>query len=388
MAGEAERGGSGAARARVEPTAEGARIALEGRLDADGVAALWQPLLARLAPVLLAGAGRPARVRVDAAGVVYLDGAGAALLVELGRRARAAGGALEVEGLAERYGSLLERYGRDAYDDELPARRLEEAPLVVIGRAGVSLWADLRAVLTYVGRISATMAGALLRPRRVRWRELALVLERSGVDALPIVCLISFLMGVILAYQSALPMQQFGAEIFVADLVALSMLRELGPLMTAIVLTGRSGSAFAAELGTMRVNEEVDALDTMGVDPVRYLVVPRGLAAVIATPLLTVFANLCGLYGGGLVMTTFGTPLVGYTIRVRDAVEPSDLLGGLAKAVVFGAIVAGVGCVRGLQATSGPAEVGRATTRAVVSGIVLIVSVDMLFAVLYHYLGL
>jgi phospholipid/cholesterol/gamma-HCH transport system permease protein len=222
----------------------------------------------------------------------------------------------------------------------------------------------------------------------VRWRDLALLVERSGVDALPIVALVAFLMGVILAFQAALPMRQFGAEIFVADLVALSLLRELGPLMTAIVLTGRSGSAFAAELGTMRVNEEIDALSTMGVDPVRYLVVPRGLAAVAVTPFLTVFADLAGLYGGGLVMTTFGFPLVGYAIRVRDAVGPGDLLGGLFKALVFGAIVAGVGCVRGLQAGRGPAEVGRATTRAVVSGIVLIVTVDMLFAVLYHYLGL
>src|SRR5262249_44122102 len=154
----------------------------------------------------------------------------------------------------------------------------------------------------------------------------------AGVNALPIVSLISFLIGLIMAFQSAIPMHQYGAEIYVADLVALSMLRELGPLMTAIILAGRSGSAFAAELGTMKVNEEINALPTMGLDPVRFLVVTRVLAAVVMMPLLTLFSNLMGLVGGAVVFLSFDFPLVTYVQQVRGAVTVSDLLGGLAKA--------------------------------------------------------
>jgi phospholipid/cholesterol/gamma-HCH transport system permease protein len=184
------------------------------------------------------------------------------------------------------------------------------------------------------------------------------------------------------------PMHQFGAEIYVADLVALSMLRELGPLMTAIILAGRSGSAFAAELGTMKVNEEINALTTMGLDPVRFLVVTRVLAAVMMMPLLTVFSNLMGLVGGAVVFLSFDFPLVTYVQQVRGAVDLGDLLGGLAKAFVFGILVAAIGCLRGLQTKTGASAVGLSTTRAVVSGIVLIVLADGVFSVVFYYLGI
>jgi phospholipid/cholesterol/gamma-HCH transport system permease protein len=194
--------------------------------------------------------------------------------------------------------------------------------------------------------------------------------------------------GLIIAFQAAMPMGQFGAEIFVADLIALGMLRELGPLMTAIVLAGRSASAFAAELGTMKVNEEIDALSTMGLDPVRFLVVTRVLAALVMTPLLTIFANLVGLIGGAVVLLSLGFPLVTYTNRVLAAVDYVDLASGLCKAFVFGILIAAIGCLRGLQTGTGARAVGESTTRAVVSGIVLIVVVDGVFAVVYHYLGI
>jgi len=206
------------------------------------------------------------------------------------------------------------------------------------------------------------------------------------VDALPIVGLIAFLMGVILAFQSAVPLKRFGAEIFVADLIGLSILRELGPLMTAILLAGRSGAAFAAEIGTMRVNQEVDALTTMGLDPVRFLVTTRVLAAVMMTPLLTLFANLIGLAGGALTMQTFSIPFVTFVKQVEAIVDISDFMAGFVKSFIFALLIAGIGCLRGLQASAGASAVGDAATRAVVAGIVLLVVVDGVFAVIFYVL--
>ena len=206
------------------------------------------------------------------------------------------------------------------------------------------------------------------------------------MDALPIVALIAFLMGVILAFQSAIPLRQFGGEIFVADLVGLSMLRELGPLMTAILLAGRTGAAFAAELGTMKVNDEINALSTMGIDPIRFLVVPRLLAALIATPLLTIFADMVGLLGGALTMLAFSIPTATYFNQLSGWVGIGDFFTGWVKAFVFGALIAGIGCLKGLQARNDACAVGEATTSAVVASIVMIVVIDGLFAWLYYYL--
>jgi phospholipid/cholesterol/gamma-HCH transport system permease protein len=194
-------------------------------------------------------------------------------------------------------------------------------------------------------------------------------------------------MGLIMAFQAAIPLRQFGADIFVANLVALAMLRELGPLMTAIILAGRSGSAFAAELGTMKVREEIDALITMGLDPVQFLVVPRVIAAVLMTPLLTVFSNLLGLLGGSVVVLSLGFPLITFFNQVQSAATYGDFTGGLVKSFVFGVLVAAIGCLRGLQTQPSATAVGESTTRAVVSGIILIVITDGIFSVVYYYLG-
>jgi len=242
--------------------------------------------------------------------------------------------------------------------------------------------------LAFIGESISALAAAVLSPRSLRWRDILLAAQRVGADALPIVSLISFLMGLILAFQAAVAMRQFGAEILVADLVGISLVRELGPLMTAILLAGRSGAAFAAEIGTMRVNEEVDALVTMGLHPVRFLVVPRMLAALVMTPLLTLYANMIGLLGGAAVMSTFDIPLSAYMRETFAFVGLSDFLGGMAKTIVFGAIVAGVGCLRGLQTRAGAASVGLAATSAVVTALVLIVVADGIFAVAYYYLDI
>ncbi len=250
------------------------------------------------------------------------------------------------------------------------------------------MWIGIRDLLAFVGELVVALLLALRRPLRIRWSDTLLIAEKAGVNALPIVALVSFLVGLIMAFQAAIPMRQFGVQIYVANLVGLSMLRELGPLMTALVLAGRSGSAFAAELGTMQVNEEIDALVTMGLDPVRFLVVSRVLALMLAIPLLTVFADMVAVMGGGVVLLSLGYPLVAYINQLLGAVTWMDAAGGLAKSFAFGLIVAGIGCHQGLRTQGGASAVGDSATRAVVAGNVLIIIADGIFSVLFYYLGI
>ncbi len=332
--------------------------------------------------------GKPRRLVIDASGVSYCDGAGVAFLIDLQQLQIRTGGDATIQGLQEEFRRLLDIYG-DISINRPPGRRREPLSIIEqVGKAAVELWRDLQALLTFVGELALTLLRAARHPRLVRWKDAWLVAEQSGVDALPIIALIGVLLGLILAFQSAIPMRRFGADIFVADLLGIAMLREMGPLITAIILAGRSGSAFAAELGTMKVREEIDALRTMGLEPVRFLVLPRVIAAVAMIPVLTVFANLFGLMGGAIVMRSLGYPLVTYVNQVLSAVTVGDLMGGLLKSFVYGIVVAAVGCLRGLETKTGASAVGQSTTSAVVSGIVLIAIVDGLFAVVFHALGL
>lgn len=359
----------------------GLRLTFVGQLDAVTTGAVW-----RRAENELSGT-RPPAVVIDAAGLDYCDGAGIALLVHLRALQNRGGRSLDIIGLRPEFASLLDDWQADglAEGDAPPTRRPDLA--TELGEATVAVWRDIQALVSFVGELSTALLYALIHPRSVRWRDALAVAEVVGVNALPIVALIAFLMGLIMAFQAAIPLRQFGAELFIANLIGLSMLRELGPLMTAIVVAGRSGSAFAAELGTMKVREEIDALKTMGLDPVRFLIVPRVIAAVCMTPLLTICANLVGLMGGSVVMLSLGFPLITYFHQIQYAVSYGSLVGGLIKAFVFGILVAGIGCLRGLQARTGATAVGESTTSAVVSGIILIAITDGIFSVLYYYLG-
>jgi phospholipid/cholesterol/gamma-HCH transport system permease protein len=200
------------------------------------------------------------------------------------------------------------------------------------------------------------------------------------------VALISFIVGLVMAFQSAIPMKMFGAEIYVANLIGLAMVRELGPLMTAIVLAGRSASAFAAEIGTMKINEEIDALTIMGLEPVRFLILPRVIASTFMTPLLTVFAILVGILGGAVVILSMGHPFSAYYNQVVGFVSWGDFVGGMIKCFVFGVLIAATGCIRGYQTRQGPSAVGEAATRAVVSSIILIAVFDGIFSIIYYVL--
>jgi phospholipid/cholesterol/gamma-HCH transport system permease protein len=215
----------------------------------------------------------------------------------------------------------------------------------------------------------------------MRWGEVMRVFEKAGVNALPIISLISLLVGLIIAFESAQPFRMFGAQIFIADMIGLVMVRELGPLMTAIMLAGRSGSAFAAELGTMKVNEELNALETMGLDPMRFLVVQRVLAGLLLTPLLTIYSMLMGVLGGVIVMLGLGFPMAIIFNQLESSVQIGDIMVGTTKGLVFGIIVASMGCLRGLQTQKGPSAVGDSTTRAVVSSILLLIIADAIFSI-------
>jgi phospholipid/cholesterol/gamma-HCH transport system permease protein len=355
-------------------------IALSGRLDAYSVGPLWRQAHDALR-------ARPnAPLVVDCTAVEYCDGAGVGLLLELLRTSRPAGAEVTIRGLADRFQRLLEQFDPKALAEARPAPPRRVPLLERVGRAGEQLGNDLYRQVAFLGEAAAAIGHVARNPRALRWKDALYIAEEAGVNALPIVALIGFLMGVILAFQSAVALRQFGAEVFVANLLALSLLRELGPLMTAILLAGRSGAAFAAEIGTMKVNQEVDALTTMGLDPVRFLVVTRVLAATAMTVPLVVFADLIGLIGGAVVMLTFEIPLSTYYQQAVSFASLGDFLGGLVKAVVFGVLIAGIGCLRGLQTETGASAVGISATSAVVSGIVLIVAADGVFAVLYYYL--
>jgi phospholipid/cholesterol/gamma-HCH transport system permease protein len=360
---------------------DGLILSINGSLDSRTTGQAWRTALG------LVQRAKPRRLIVDASRVTYCDGAGAALLLELRRSQSSRQGDYEIRSLDPAYQSLIDLYGRSA--GEKPNADVPTGSLIErIGRAAFTLWKDVTALITFVGELSVALVRAAGRPQSVRWKDAVVTAELAGVNALPIVTLLGFLLGLIMAFQSAIPMRQFGAEIYVANLIGLSMLRELGPLLTAIILAGRSGSAFAAEIGTMKVSEEIDALTTMGLEPVGFLVVPRVIAAVAMTPLLAVFAGLLGLIGGAVVMLSLGFPLVTYVIQIKSAVTAGDLVGGLCKSLVFGIVVAAIGCLRGLQTKSGASAVGESTTRAVVSGLVLITLVDGIFAVVFYALGI
>ncbi|MCG5509971.1 ABC transporter permease [Ectothiorhodospira lacustris] len=356
-------------------------LALSGRLDAYTVGGFWS----RARRLLDDHPATP--VRVDLTAVEYCDGAGVALLLDLLRQPRATAAEVALVNVPAKVSQLLEPFDAKALV-EIPGSRRPPGLRQRLADSLHDLGRDLYLHMVFIGEAAAALAHGLTHPARVRWKDALRIAQEAGVNALPIVALIAFLMGVILAFQSAVAMKQFGAEIFVANLVALSLFRELGPLMTAILLAGRSASAFAAEIGTMKVNEELNALTTMGVDPVRFLVVTRVLAAVIIAPLLTIFADLVGLMGGAMVMMTFDVPFVAFMNQVSQAVSPGDFLGGLFKAAVFGLVIAGVGCLRGLETRAGASAVGISTTRAVVSAIILIVVLDGLFAVVFFHLGI
>ena len=354
-------------------------IELRGRLDDETVARCWREAV----DAERAAAGG---VVVDCSGVDFCGGAGFALLMAIEEAAKERGRAMRLDGLAPRFRALYDAIDRAKLEKPDVPHRGQGNWVADIGYSTAMRAGEWREDTEFVGEVTAGLLALGWHPRRLRLREWWMIVEKTGTSALGIVALISFLTGMIIAFQAAVPMGQFGIDIFVVNLVGLAMVRELGPIMTAIILAGRSGSAFAAEIGTMKVNEEVAALTTMGLDPVRFLAVPRVLAGIAVTPVLTVYSMVMGVAGGVVVMMMRGFPLIALTNQLAGAVAPQDIFAGFIKSFFLGAAVAGVGCMRGLQTGAGATAVGDSTTRAVVTGILLVVIIDAVFAVVYYQL--
>ncbi len=260
--------------------------------------------------------------------------------------------------------------------------------LVRVGKGTIAAVEEAKGMLAFLGEALLAFLTFLRGKARFRRSDLFLIIQESGANALGIVTLISFLVGLILAFMGAVQLRQFAAEIFVANLVGLGMTREMAPIMTGIIMAGRTGAAFAAQLGTMQVNEEIDALKTLGISPMEFLVLPRMLALVLMMPLLTLYANLVGILGGLVVAQGFGISATEYLVQTMNAVHLHDFAVGLFKSAVFGVIVAISGCLRGMQCGRSAQAVGEATTSAVVTAIVLIITLDGIIAVITDVIGL
>jgi phospholipid/cholesterol/gamma-HCH transport system permease protein len=335
---------------------------------------------------LMLKAHTPSLIRVTAVDLVDADSSGFAYLQYLKTFQENHQAKFELHGLSDKFSYLY----KTATSKNRTLDRIEETlgSSEQIGKITIEWFRELTYLITFTGELTVSFWKSFLHPSRIRWKDVFKVSESMGVNAFPIIAMIGFLLGLIMSFQSAIPMRKFGAEIFVANLVGLSLFRELGPLMTAFILSGRSGSAFAAELGTMKVSEEIDALTTMGLPPVQFLVVPRLVGALIMTPLLTIVFNLFGLIGGAIVLMSFGFPLVTFVNQVNIAVGFNDIAGGMLKSYFFGMIIAAIGCYRGLKTTTGAGAVGESTTAAVVGSIILVSILDGIFSVVYFYLGI
>ncbi|MCE9573820.1 MAG: ABC transporter permease, partial [Deltaproteobacteria bacterium] len=264
-------------------------------------------------------------------------------------------------------------------------RRRPEPFFAQVGRGTLEVIAELKGVLAFVGAVVRAVLGILHEPKTANWREVPPTMERMGADALPIVLVINLLVGFVLAYQGAAQLKQFGADIYVADLVGKSITREMGPLMTAIILCGRSGAAFAAELGSMKVSEEIDALRTMGFGPVRYLVLPRIVALMLVLPMLTLIGEAVAMLGGMIVgVTSLSLTAQAYLDELQKSLNLWDVFSGLVKSVVFGFVIALIACQQGFAATGGAEGVGRRTTKAVVAILFALILVDAGFTIFFH----
>jgi len=375
-------GSSRATRNRVEvhEGPNGPVLALFGPFTVETAASVRRQILMKLSARVVTV------LEVDVSGIEGTDMSGLAVLHELGRGRFTPGVLPTLTGLRRQLQMLMRAFPSEETLGlgRPPAHRISLPDEV--GQATLAIAHDLGEQVAFLGAVLQALVAGLRRPRTLRWREIGIVFEKAGVGALPIVSLISFLTGIIIAFESAQPLARFGAQIFVANLIGIMMIREFGPIFTAIILAGRSGSAFAAEIGTMKVNEELNALETMGLDPVRFLVVQRVLAGTALMPVLTAYSMFMGVFGGVAVMQMIGFPPARIWTQLSGAVDLSDLLVGICKSIVFGSVVSALGCLRGIQTKSGPTAVGDSTTRAVVAGIFMIIVIDALFAVVAYEL--
>ncbi|HSO40668.1 MAG TPA: MlaE family lipid ABC transporter permease subunit [Labilithrix sp.] len=356
---------------------EGSTIRLGGDLRMHDASAIWRSIRSQTDDA--SGA-----LTIDLSKVHAADGGVMALLVELRSELAARGISAELVGANKTVEKIVELYsGHEGVVRK--KKRKPESTVEQVGRGTVEVGEETKGILDFLG--SMVLAGITLvrHPRLGHWKEVAPLVNRTGADAVPIIVLINFLVGFVMAFQSAKQLKMFGANIYVADLVGISLTRELAPLMTAIIVCGRSGAAFAAELGSMKVNEEVDALRTLGLTPFGWLVVPRIIALVLVVPVLTLVADFVGIAGGLAVgITDLDLTTQGYMIETLKAVQTWDVATGLIKGVVFALAIGLIACQQGFAASGGAEGVGKRTTSTVVTSLFALVMIDALFTVMFR----
>jgi phospholipid/cholesterol/gamma-HCH transport system permease protein len=359
---------------------DGGTIRVAGDLRMHDASAIWRDLRKETAAV-------NGNVVFDLGGVDAADGGVMALLVELRAELTARGLTAELSSANEKVETIVNLYSGHAGVVK-EKRRRPESVVAQIGRVTLDVKDEAKGILDFVGSMVLAAFALVRHPRAGHWKEIAPLCERTGADAVPIVVLINFLVGFVMAFQSAKQLKMFGANIYVSDLVGISLTRELAPLMTAIIVCGRSGAAFAAEIGSMKVNEEIDALRTLGLTPFGWLVVPRIVALMLVVPFLVLIADFVGI-GGGLVVgiTDLDLSPQGYVIETLSAVHSWDVITGLIKSVVFAVAIALIACQQGFAASGGAEGVGKRTTSSVVTSLFSLVTIDALFTVFFRVLG-
>lgn len=347
--------------------------------------------IAQVDPRLRALRPEPGRDLVlDMRRLARLDTAGAWVLQRTLSAWQAAGGRIRLEGAAPAHAALMQRVAEQNLGTVAAPARPNPilAGLAAIGAGMAGLLHQAYCITGFLGLVLTGIGGVVRHPDRLRWPALINQIEETGLRAVPIVALISFLIGVVLAYQGAMQLQQFGAEIFTIDLVAISVLREVGILLTAVVLAGRSGSAFTAQIGSMKLREEIDAMRTLGLDPLDVLVLPRVLALMLVLPMLAFLSDMMGLVGGGLmtwIALDISPPL--FLERLHASLNMSHFWVGLSKAPVFGILIAIIGCFEGMQVEGSAESVGRLTTQSVVESIFAVIIADAVFSIFYASIG-
>ncbi len=356
-------------------------ISIHGRMDAENSA----PLIAQLKPQLKKL--KFSVLTVDLEQIAYFDDFGALVLLELSALSKATGSAFKIKNAGSQIEKILSIINFDAPDPP-PLRKPKRfiRALASLGDLTIKQGFNVRFLISFLGSVILAFHQVLKNPKSFRGNDTVRCMEKTGVNAVPIVGLISFLLGLVMAFVSSIQLKQFGANIYVASLVSIAMVSELGPIMTAIVVAGRSGSAFAAEIGTMKISEEIDALVTMGFNPTLFMAVPRIVASLIVVPLLTLFADIFAI-AGGLVVGVFMLDLTAhsYIHQTIETLTLFEVMWGLSKSFVFAAIIAMIGCLRGFETRGGADSVGNAATSAVVSSIFFIILFDSFFAIARSY---
>jgi phospholipid/cholesterol/gamma-HCH transport system permease protein len=357
------------------------RFALSGRLALDNINEIEEKLRKLLTQMI------PSKLSVDLSHVEYLDSSGALALLTLQDEARRRNIPLDFLNTTPEAQRVMDLIDLEAVKAP-PLRQEEELNFFEqLGQGSLVLLDDAYQLASFFGELMINLVGCIFRPFLVRWSEVFLYMYKTGVEALPILGLMSLLMGLVVAFMSSFQLAQFGAVIYVADLVGVGFVRELGSLLTGILISGRSGSAFAAEIGTMKVNEEVDALEVMGFEPMRFLAIPKVLATMAVMPALTIYAMFFGLLGGLIAgASLLGIGTYAYINETRKALSSFDLFYSLMKSVVYALIISGIGCQRGFKVRGGAQEVGTATTSAVVTSLFVVIVASAIFSIVQNYL--